>query len=81
MKKEEKALLSLIQESLGLAKETMKFVNEKQRTRYIDWYLKLLKQLNEAENRWDDYNDIDIAVLQAEIVIFMKAYRHEIRSS
>ena len=74
-------MLKLAEESLGFAKEVLKFVNEKQRTRYQQKYYKLLKDLNRAKNRWVDYNDIDIAVLNSEIAIFIEAFKNELKDS
>lgn len=74
-------MILLIESALELAGETMRFVNEKQRTRYMDEYHSLLTELKEAKDRFDNYTDIDVCALESRLAIFMKAYTSEIKKT
>lgn len=60
--------------------EGLKFLNEKARTRIMDDYHDVLKDLNKAKNKigQDDYTDIDIAINAQRFESFMAAYHKEL---
>lgn len=81
LRSREKALLKLAETFISFATEVTKFVNEKQRTRYQDGLHDLLTELKEAEDRWDDYTDIDVGKLESKLMIFMESYKNELKDN
>jgi len=66
----------------GIINEGLKFLNEKNRTRFMVKYHNTLKKLRDAENAsGDDYTDIDIDLSEEEIRDILTAFRKELKDA
>jgi len=73
-------MIALAPAILDVISEGMKFINEKNRTKIQRDYFKLLSDISEAENT-ENYNDIDLSLLKEDLIIFLKAFKQELRNA
>jgi hypothetical protein len=73
------ALMELISVILGLTGQVLTFINEKQRTRYIDEYREILELKAKYENdEFPEYSDAKLDVLNERLCIFVEAVGGEL---
>ena len=75
-------MLELLPVLGGIVTETLKLLNEKQRTRLMIEYHEILKELADAENkRLPDYTDAALDILRERLCLFLEAFRGELKKA
>jgi len=74
--------VSIISASLSVAEQGLRFLNEKQRTKYQKKLAELLQELRDYENKvYPDYTDSDIGLLHESLEDFLVSFGSELRKA
>jgi hypothetical protein len=74
--------MGIVQAALKVAEQGLRFLNERQRTKYQREYFELLQKLDDYENAiYPDYSDHAIDELRLELQRFLQAFSSELRSA
>lgn len=75
-------MVELIQVALEITNKIMGLIDEKNRTKYLDRYHSILKEMDEISNRpYDEWSDSDLDAIYIKSMRFLQAFSSELPKS